>query len=68
MAQPRVALQLGIKRRRQSHHHAHEREPMTMTDGERATYRLSLALSGEASSEAVRVIVAVLSRAATDDS
>lgn len=35
-----------------------ERRPSTLTDAERAQYRLSLALSGEASAEAVRFIMA----------
>ncbi|WP_454698574.1 GTP cyclohydrolase II RibA [Arthrobacter humicola] len=37
---------------------SYQRRPMTMTDHERAAYRLSLGLSGEASAEAVRVIMA----------
>jgi GTP cyclohydrolase II len=37
---------------------SYERQPSTMTDEERAQYRLSLALSGEASAEAVRLIMA----------
>lgn len=36
---------------------SHRREPSTLTDGERASYRLSLALSGEAAEEAVRLTV-----------
>ena len=36
---------------------SHSRGPSTMTEAERAQYRLSLALSGEASAEAVRVIM-----------
>ncbi|WP_427004225.1 GTP cyclohydrolase II RibA [Pseudarthrobacter sp. H2] len=36
---------------------AFERQPFTLTDEERARYRLSLALSGEASAEAVRLIM-----------
>ncbi|WP_028266921.1 GTP cyclohydrolase II RibA [Arthrobacter sp. MA-N2] len=35
---------------------SYERRPSTLTDDERAGYRLSLALSGEASEEAVRLI------------
>ena len=35
----------------------YDRRPSTLTDGERARYRLSLALSGEASAEAVRLIM-----------
>ncbi|KQR63525.1 GTP cyclohydrolase [Arthrobacter sp. Leaf337] len=37
---------------------SYQRRPMTMTDHERAAYRLSLGLSGTASAEAVRVIMA----------
>ncbi|MBT2535642.1 acyl-CoA dehydrogenase family protein [Arthrobacter sp. ISL-69] len=37
---------------------SYERQPATMTDEERAQYRLSLALSGEASAEAVRLVLA----------
>ena len=37
---------------------SHARTPSTMTDRERGEYRLSLALSGEASAEAVRLIMA----------
>lgn len=37
---------------------SYDRHPSTMTDEERAQYRLSLALSGEASAEAVRLIMA----------
>ncbi|MFF2243520.1 GTP cyclohydrolase II RibA [Arthrobacter sp. NPDC058130] len=37
---------------------SHARRPATMTDRERGQYRLSLALSGEASAEAVRVVMA----------
>ena len=37
---------------------SHARRPATMTDRERGEYRLSLALSGEASAEAVRVVMA----------
>lgn len=37
---------------------AHGRQPATMTDEERAHYRLSLALSAEASADAVRLILA----------
>ncbi|SDL24825.1 acyl-CoA dehydrogenase family protein [Arthrobacter sp. ok362] len=36
---------------------SHARTPSTMTDRERGAYRLSLALSGEASAEAVRLIM-----------
>jgi GTP cyclohydrolase II len=36
---------------------AFDRQPFTLTDEERARYRLSLALSGEASAEAVRLIM-----------
>ena len=36
---------------------AFERRPFTLTDEERARYRLSLALSGEAAAEAVRLIM-----------
>ena len=36
---------------------SHARRPSTMTDRERSQYRLSLALSGEASAEAVRVVM-----------
>ena len=36
---------------------AHARGPSTMTEPDRGQYRLSLALSGEASAEAVRVIM-----------
>lgn len=36
---------------------SHARRPSTMTDRERADYRLSLALSGEASAEAVRLVM-----------
>ena len=36
---------------------SHERQPSTLTDEERARHRLSLALSGEASAEAVRLIM-----------
>lgn len=37
---------------------ANERQPSALTDEERARYRLSLALSGEASGEAVRLVMA----------
>ncbi|MFF2318415.1 GTP cyclohydrolase II RibA [Arthrobacter sp. NPDC058097] len=37
---------------------SHRRRPSTLTDEERAGYRLSLALSGEAAEEAVRLTVA----------
>lgn len=37
---------------------SHGRRPATMTDRERGEYRLSLALSGEASAEAVRLVMA----------
>ena len=37
---------------------SHARRPATMTDRERGEYRLSLALSGEASAQAVRVVMA----------
>ncbi|AOT04399.1 GTP cyclohydrolase II RibA [Arthrobacter sp. U41] len=37
---------------------AYERQPARLTDEERARHRLSLALSGEASAEAVRLIMA----------
>jgi GTP cyclohydrolase II len=36
---------------------SHEVQPFTFTDEERARYRLSLALSGEASAEAVRLVM-----------
>lgn len=36
---------------------AFDRQPFTLTDEERARYRLSLALSGEAAAEAVRLIM-----------
>ena len=36
---------------------SHERQPPALTDEERAQYRLSLALSGEASAEAVRLVM-----------
>ncbi|HEY3575787.1 MAG TPA: hypothetical protein VGK98_18420 [Arthrobacter sp.] len=37
---------------------SHRRRPATLTDEERAGYRLSLALSGEAAEQAVRLTVA----------
>ena len=37
---------------------ANERQPSVLTDEERARYRLSLALSGEASGQAVRLVMA----------
>ncbi|MFE4541150.1 GTP cyclohydrolase II RibA [Arthrobacter sp. NPDC056727] len=36
---------------------SHRRQPSSLTDGERASYRLSLALCGEAAEEAVRLAV-----------
>lgn len=37
---------------------ANERQPSLLTDEERARYRLSVTLSGEASADAVRLIMA----------